>query len=99
MKFRMKKRYYSGVTKSDVYDPHAPVLPGCAREKERRALNALYGKISDAEFQKRKNELLGKISKTGNCPVLLTLLLNHGDIMVMHGSEMQKYYEVCPFQT
>lgn len=26
---------------------------------------------------------------------VLKMVLNHGDLVVMHGSDIQKYYEVC----
>ena len=97
MTLRMKSRYYSGCTASQKYCPSDPVLPGCLLEEARRKLNSLYGQISEEGFESRTDEMykaanLKRVSKPS--PVLLTMALEHGDIVIMHGGEMQKYYEV-----
>ena len=95
MMIRMKATYYSGKTKAGKYDPLAPVLPGCKGYEERVKLNSLYGKVSKEAFEKAKTRLYKKMGRIGNAPVLLTMQLNHGDMVVMHGAEMQKFYEVA----
>lgn len=94
MMIRMKATYYSGKTKAGIYDPLAPVLPGCKCYEERVKLNSLYGKVSKVAFAEAKAKVYKDMSRIGNAPVLLTLQLNHGDMVVMHGGEMQKFYEV-----
>lgn len=94
MLIRMKAKYYSGKTKGGKYDPTATVLPGCKGYQERIQLNALYGKLPEKAFEEAKMAAYKKIGKIGNPPTLLTMLLNHGDMVVMHGADMQKYYEV-----
>ena len=96
MTMRMKERYWKGFTKSLNYNPHEPVLPGAALEDERRELNALYGTISAEEFDQRQKAIYKKGLATlrKKAPVLLKMPLDHGSIVVMHGAEMQKYYEV-----
>lgn len=96
----MKERYFSGLGKSGKYDPLAPVLPGCLLEEERKALNAEYGKIPQADFDARRQAMYDdNASRLKNCPPLITMNLKHGDMVVMHGAEMQKYYEVSRKQT
>lgn len=95
MYLRMKATHYWGISKSRVYDPLAPVLPGCYKERERRALNAKFGTISDAAFEAEKNAIFDSCTRRAATPVLLTVYLHHGDVVIMHGAEMQKYYEVC----
>ena len=91
MNMRMKQRYFLGHTKSGVYDPNEPVLPGCDREEERKALNEQFKqkKITLEQIKARV-----KTWKSKQAPVMLTMTLRHGDIVIMHGAEMQKYYEV-----
>ena len=96
MSMRMKSRYYTGLTKTGIYDPMEPVLPGSFMENERKALNAKWGKGVPAKFEESRRALYGgnKRRMPRNGPVLLTMHLGHGDIVIMHGSHMQKYYEV-----
>ena len=96
MCLRMKATHYWGISKSGIYDPRAPVLPGCYKEHERRALNAKYGRISATAFEKEKKAIYGEHPRRRLAtPNLLTIYLHHGDMVIMHGAEMQKYYEVC----
>ena len=64
-------------------------------EHERRALNAKAGLISDAAFEKERSKIYDGSKRSKNPPEFLTMHLHHGDMVVMHGAEMQKYYEVC----
>ncbi|MCJ1474052.1 hypothetical protein MMC13_002710 [Lambiella insularis] len=96
MSIRLKKRYYTGITtKGNKYDHEAPVLPGCVLEAERKALNAKWGNVTPAEFDTLQKAFYKQHSRelNRNCPELLNMTLMHGDIMVMHGSDLQKYYE------
>ena len=94
MYLRMKDRYFTGLTRGNNYHPDEPVLPGSALEEERKALNAKHGTVSDAEFEKLRVATYKGFKKVSHCPPLLTMKLQHGDMVVMHGAEMQKYYEV-----
>ena len=96
MQFRMKERYYKGLTKGNKYDPTEPVLNGCALESDRISLNALHGSISNEEFDSRRALMYKNKSLKGH-KAFLTLKLAHGDMVVMHGGEIQKYYEVNVF--
>ena len=95
MTLKMKERYYKGVTKAEKYEPREPILPGCALEHQRKALNALYGKVSDDEFDARLKQMYKDGAKeVGAPPIILKMPLAHGDIIIMHGAEMQKYFVV-----
>ena len=93
MSLRMKDRYYKGFTKRNTYNPHEPVLPGCALEEDRKILNAKWGRVSEREFDDEVAQL-SKRMKGKNSPVFLDMTLCHGDIVIMHGAKMQKFYEV-----
>lgn len=97
MMLRMKERYWKGLTKNKKYNPKEPILPGAALEQERKILNASYGKISDEEFERRRAVIYNaNVSALRSPKPVLTMNLKHGDIVVMHGAEMQKYFEVGP---
>ena len=93
MSLRMKERYYRGFTKGGKYNPREPLLPGCAFEEDRKSLNNKWGKVSDKQFGIEVNQLSKRLNRK-NSPVFLNMTLCHGDIVIMHGAEMQKYYEV-----
>ncbi|CAO2653865.1 Nn.00g105980.m01.CDS01 [Neocucurbitaria sp. VM-36] len=97
MRIRMKARHYHGVSSAGVYDD-APPLPGCQQYEARLAmqpsLDALQRSDSRAYTARRKavpQEL--KLKCSGNAKDVLNMQLGHGDIVVMHGAEMQRYYE------
>ena len=95
MTLKMKERYYKGTTKGDRYDPKEPVLPGSALEQERKALNTLHTILTENEFEERRKKMYkDNAKKIGPPPVILTMALAHGDIIIMHGAEMQKYFAV-----
>ena len=94
MSMRMKSRYFTGLTKGGNYDPLEPVLPGSCLEEERKELNDLWGTITPAQFDQMRKALYSSRKIPRNGPVILTMHLGHGDNVVMHGDEMQKYYEV-----
>ena len=92
----MKFKYHFGFTKNTYskYDPTLPVLSGCNDPTERLRLNQLASSMSPADLNKEaKRVLIDNKKREAHPPVVLTMLLRHGDIMVMHGSDMQKYYE------
>lgn len=79
------------------YDPNEIVLEGSRLWEERRALNAKYGQISDADFEAEKKRLytMYKADKSRKtCEAVLKMKLKHGDFVVMHGADIQTYFEV-----
>ena len=136
MCMRMKPLYWKGLSKTGAYYPDDRILPGALFVDERKALNKLHGKVSEAEFDQRRkamyvqaakrwakkgkkndseddpeeapedidenvgkedNEDGGKKQRRGfpkTPPDLVKMKLRHGDIVIMHGAEMQKYFEV-----
>ena len=106
MTLRIKARHYTGFTGSTrhwKYHPEDPILPGAWKPEERAQLNARYsqyGEDRDEEFQALARETLkpdGRINgkrMPRTASSLIEMKLQHGDMMIMHGAEMQKYYEV-----
>jgi hypothetical protein len=92
----MKYKYYHGFSR------HAkkllgtdPVLEGCKYQKERLALKTQleHGQITPRTY----NELREKTLKKGKhleAPPCIKMELHHGDLVVMHGENLQKYFEV-----
>jgi hypothetical protein len=95
----MKAKHYCGVSKSSKYTEGTPI-PGCLQYKERLALHAELAALKGhkAAFDEKKIEIVNKLGlKTkSNPPDGLKLQLHHGDIVIMHGEALQKYYEVKP---
>ena len=107
MRWRLKTRYWTGFRdqKRLHYDPEQPILPGCHKPEERRKLNKMAKTMSEKDLNAAARKLLafdkdknGK-EKPKSSPVVLELDLRHGDYMVMHGADMQKYYEVSVSRT
>ncbi|KAI9676062.1 MAG: hypothetical protein M1817_000805 [Caeruleum heppii] len=96
MTLRMKYAPHFGVSKQgNPYND--PPLPGCADYENRRRHHSLSaGRPSSPD--NRRGGLLPTdpnlhTPRKGNPPVLLSLQLNHGDMVCMHGAGIQKYYE------
>ena len=101
MSFRMKEKYYFPKEMSEkntaTYDPKSEVVVGSKFWAERVALNDSFESATDDEWEAAKKKLFAdyktaKGSKTP--PQVLTITLKHGDYLIMHGSDIQKYYEV-----
>lgn len=104
MEIRMKTKYYHGYrynrSRLGSYHPvlDDPVLQGCKHEDERRDLKEQYSgnMISKAEYDDARVQLFAdKRYQNSTPPVLIRMELKHGDLVVMHGADLQKYYEVC----
>ncbi|KAL8822721.1 MAG: hypothetical protein Q9191_006546 [Dirinaria sp. TL-2023a] len=101
--FRMKDGHWSPkmmMTDPEKYDPAKIVLEGSKFWKERRDLNSKFGHVSKTQFEKEKMELYSKWkndtakeNRGRECPVLLKMKLKHGDYVIMHGAEIQQYFE------
>ena len=97
MRVRMKARHYHGVSAAGVYDD-APPLPGCQHYAARKARHADLAalKTKDAQaYQTARKKLPQelKLKSRGNAKEVLTMQLGHGDVVVMHGAQLQRYYE------
>ncbi|KAF4763151.1 hypothetical protein HAV15_000337 [Penicillium sp. str.  len=97
---RMKYKYFNGCTRRA--EPKQlgnllqddPVLKDCMFEGERRALKEDFdaGEISQDEYDDSRRALsMGRKGK--EAPVTIKMELHHGDLVVMHGENLQKYYE------
>ncbi|KAJ5573562.1 uncharacterized protein N7459_007989 [Penicillium hispanicum] len=96
MTIRMKYKYYHGYTRAKKYLEDDPVLPGCKFESERRELKAAFknGTITEKVYHERRADLLKMgDTKGGEAPPIIKLGVHHGDFVVMHGENLQKYYE------
>lgn len=96
MTVRMKELLYS----AKKHNSTTPILSGCQLYRERHQLNEDEVTMSKEDFansQARFSNLARQI-RTRLCPPILTMKLKHGDMVVMHGHEIQKYYEVCFIQ-
>ncbi|KAI7186089.1 hypothetical protein D0869_08586 [Hortaea werneckii] len=103
MYLRMKSKHFVGCSKTGVFTPDRPVPGGIeGKEMDERRLaawNELQSlKETDrAAYSRRLKEIpkeLGLYSKKGKPgPDLVTVTLNHGDIVLMEGYDIQKYLE------
>ncbi|KAK8230812.1 hypothetical protein HDK90DRAFT_332907 [Phyllosticta capitalensis] len=101
MRIRMKQKHFNGVTKSGAYVDLPPV-PGCLNYDERKeAHDELQQLRAEGELdaaKKRVKELpkelgLKKGPSKNNAKEVLNMFLRHGDIVIMHGADIQQYYE------
>ena len=98
MRVRMKSKHYSGLSSAGVYIDAAP-LPGSLSYSARLArmpeLQQLKSTLSPAAYKKHLKQVPAALAlkKTHNAKDLLTLKLAHGDMVLMHGAQLQTYYE------
>lgn len=96
MRLRMKGKHFRGASKMGVWVEDEP-MPSCEHYEERKAawqeLQNMDKKAAAARKKTLPTEL--KLRKTGDAPVVIQMHLGHGDIVIMHGAKIQKYYEVC----
>lgn len=97
MKIRMKDQYYNGQSKRGILLKDDIVLPNCRNEKQRQKWKEHFdnGTITKQVYDRRRAALFSKQRLTGESPTQIQLDLHHGDLVVMHGEDLQKYYEVC----
>lgn len=102
MKIRMKHQYYNGQSRRGVLLKNDIVLPNCTNEKQRRKWKDQFenGTITKEVYDRRRTTLFRKQRLTGESPTQIQLDLQHGDLVVMHGEDLQKCYEVreVPFR-
>ncbi|KAH4176862.1 hypothetical protein HBH43_044800 [Parastagonospora nodorum] len=98
MRIRMKARHYHGVSSAAGLYDEAPPIPGCSQYEARLALQPELDalKLSDPKaYRVRLKEMPKQLAlkHSGNAKDVLKMELGHGDIVVMHGADVQKYYE------
>lgn len=93
----MKRKYYSGFQSGRKPLQVDPVLSGCRDEEKRRAWKKQFeaGEITAAEYDEIRSSNLKPLRPTQNAPVVIIMNVRHGDMVIMHGADLQKYYEVC----
>ncbi|KAI7276712.1 hypothetical protein KC345_g6782 [Hortaea werneckii] len=103
MYLRMKSKHFVGCSKTGVFTPGQPV-PGGIDGKEMDAQRlAAWNELQSlketdrAAYSRRLKEIpkeLGLYGKKGKqAPDLVSVTLNHGDIVLMEGYDIQKYLE------
>ncbi|KAL4892187.1 2OG-Fe(II) oxygenase superfamily-domain-containing protein [Aspergillus ambiguus] len=94
MLIRMKYKYYNGVSRAGKLLDIDPVLPSCRMQHERQLLTEQFqrGEIARADYDILRWSTIKKTRHTEASPII-KMELNHGDLVVMHGEELQKYYE------
>ena len=101
MSVRMKYKYFNGATRkvdataAGTLLQDDPVLKNCDLENERRALKEKFdaGEISSEGYNTARQDLF-KGRRGKEAPISVKMELHHGDMVVMHGENLQKYYEV-----
>lgn len=95
MSFRMKKRHYLGFSKSGVYQMDQEPMPGCLEYERRLELYRNRYTISDAHRTSLLNEIVESATmvRVPASPQIIRTTLKHGDMIVMHGENIQQYYE------
>ncbi|KAK5156944.1 hypothetical protein LTS14_004461 [Recurvomyces mirabilis] len=99
MHLRMKAKHFNGCSKTGVLMTDRP-LPGSTQYKRRIELLAELDKLSDTDkvaYKRRLKEVpseLGLYEKRNKtAPDLVTVTLNHGDIILMDGYQIQNFLE------
>ncbi|CBF75024.1 predicted protein [Aspergillus nidulans FGSC A4] len=99
MAVRMKYKYYHGFTKAgrekNTLLTDDPILPECENYVNRQKLKErlLNGSITDDEYKKAWFDSFAENKSRNLPPDIIKIKLNHGDMVVMHGEGVQKYYE------
>ncbi|KAF2134941.1 hypothetical protein P153DRAFT_305883, partial [Dothidotthia symphoricarpi CBS 119687] len=98
MRIRLKARHHNGVSAgAGVYDD-TPPLPSSAHYAARLALQPGLAalKASDAKAYRARLKQIPRelgLKSGGNAKEALKMELGHGDVVVMHGAALQRYYE------
>lgn len=101
MLVRMKYKYYHGYSRAKKLLDEDPVLPGCKNFLWRRELKAglLSGSIDREGYDELRREGLLSMKKGGTggggeATPCIKMEVNHGDLVVMTGEGLQKFFEV-----
>jgi len=104
MNLRLKDKHYRGVSNGGEYTDDPPI-PGCQRYNARREAHKELEGLTGIERKTKKKDLVDRLqlgqkhaeikdSQRKHAPDAISFKLCHGDIVVMHGEGVQKYYEV-----
>lgn len=96
LSFGIKPDYYFGKTRTGkILGEEDPVLPGCAKEAQRRALRAQLSNesITEAAYLTRLQAILADLKYSKETKWLLQVPLpGNGGIMVQVGEDLNRYY-------
>ncbi|KAI5293817.1 hypothetical protein KEM52_005169 [Ascosphaera acerosa] len=94
MTIRMKKKYWKPLSKDKFDYGKEVIIPGCGLYEQRLHLREQRdaGQISAEQYEDHRAQLLRTI-KGSECPPVIRMELSHGDMVVMHGSRLQMFYE------
>ncbi|OXV11533.1 hypothetical protein Egran_00707, partial [Elaphomyces granulatus] len=94
MKVRLKDQYFRGRSKSNKLVTNDPVLVSCGKYEQRKALKDELdnGSITAEEYDQRRTEICRAITRREASPII-NMEIQHGDFVVMHGADLQKYFE------
>lgn len=99
MRLRLKSKHHLGVSSAGIYTD-APPLPGSVAYAARLALVPALAQLkrsagSAAAYRRRLREVPRELGlrRQGSARDALTLRLGHGDVVVMQGEGVQRYYE------
>ena len=78
-----------------IWQPHPPAMPDLRIVLNRRYRATVLAQRIAAKFYVSWNQHPQTQSSGKTGPIVLSLELRHGDMVVMHGEEIQRIYEVC----
>ena len=95
MKVRLKDQYFRGRSKSNKLVTDDPILVSCDKYEQRKALKGELdnGSITAEEYDRRRTEICRTITRREASPII-NMEIQHGDFVVMHGGDLQRYFEV-----
>jgi hypothetical protein len=98
MKLRMKPKHYYGASPSGIITQEPPILGCLAYESRRAAQQSIEDlkRLDRQTYSKRARQVameLGLKHSAKSPKDVLEMYVGHGDIVVMHGTDLQKYYE------
>ncbi|KAE8136632.1 2OG-Fe(II) oxygenase superfamily-domain-containing protein [Aspergillus pseudotamarii] len=95
MQIRMKSKYYKGKSSRNTLLENDPVLPGCAFQLQRQTWKTEFerGMITQSKYDQCRNELFKSHRTQCEAKPCIKLDIHHGDMVVMHGESLQRYYE------
>ncbi|GKZ58573.1 hypothetical protein AnigIFM49718_004398 [Aspergillus niger] len=95
MLVRMKYKYYHGYSRAKNLLAEDPVMPGCKNYTRRRELKARLqdGSIDREMYDELRREGIVRKGAGGEATPCIKMEVNHGDLVVMHGEGLQRFYE------
>ena len=95
MKIRLKDQYFRGRSKSNKLVTEDPILVSCDKYEQRKALKGELdnGSITAEEYDRCRTEICRTITRREASPII-NMEIQHGDFVIMHGTDLQRYFEV-----